>query len=98
MFEYRFLGGEGGDARFRLTIAVPVAEAVVPLAPMESVTLGEFRYVEVITNSFREAWPRVRDAAEAAGYVLTGLEREVYHAWHGEGNPETRVALQVGVR
>jgi hypothetical protein len=102
VFEYRPLENVGGSERpqggwFRLTIAVPVTGPVTPPAPIEAVHLGDFRYVEVVKNSFREEWPLVREVAEGAGYTRTGIEREVYHAWRGEGHPDTRVSLQVGV-
>jgi hypothetical protein len=104
VFEYRFLDSPHGPekpevVRFTLTIAVPVAEPLTALpAPLEAVTLGAFRSVEIVTNSFGDEWRRVRDLAEAAGHERTTVEREVYHAWHGEGHPDTRVALQIGVR
>jgi hypothetical protein len=103
VFEYRFRDSPHGprrirDGKFTLTIAVPVARELTPPAPFELLTLAAFKYVELLTNAFGDEWRRIRDLAEQSGFERSLVEREVYHSWKGLGNPETKVALQVGVK
>jgi hypothetical protein len=71
--------------------------AKIPPGPLELIELPAFKHVEIITKSFGDEWRRVRDLAEQAGFKRTLIEREVYLDWRGEGNPESKVALQVGI-
>jgi hypothetical protein len=102
VFEYQFHDNPHGKrrivgGRFTLALAVPVLNAKVPPEPLELIELPAFKHVEIITNSFGDEWRRVRDLAEQAGFKRTLIEREVYLDWRGEGNPESKVALQVGI-
>jgi predicted transcriptional regulator YdeE len=103
IFEYRFRDSPHGprrirNGRFTLTIAVPVAAVLATAAPFEFITLAAFKYVELLTNAFDDEWRRIRDLAEQSGFERSLVEREVYHSWKGVGHPETKVALQVGVK
>ena len=102
-YEYHFHDSPHGPrrirgGRFTLTLAVPVAEAIVPPPPIEFITLATFKYIELVTNSFGDEWRRVRDLAEQSGYERSLIEREVYHSWQGLGNSGTKVSLQVGLK
>jgi hypothetical protein len=102
IFEYRFHDSPHGPrrirgGRFTLTLGVPVAESVDPPLPLEVIELPLLKYVEIITNSFGDDWRRVRDLAEQSGFARSLVEREVYLSWRGEGDPESKVALQVGI-
>ena len=77
---------------------MPAAAVLATAAPFEFITLAAFTYVELVTNSFGDEWRRLRDLAEQSGFERSLVEREVYHSWKGAGHPETKVALQVGVK
>jgi hypothetical protein len=103
IYEYHFYDNPHGPrrirgGRFTLTIAVPVAEAIVPPPPIEFIMLANFRYIELVTSSFGDQWRRIRDLADESGYERSLIEREVYHSWQGPGNLGTKVALQVGIK
>jgi len=103
IFEYRFHDSPHGPrriqgGRFALTVGVPVSSATIPPAPLELIELSALKYVEIITNSFGDEWRRVRDLAEQSGFDRNLIEREVYLDWRGEGNPGSKVALQVGIK
>ena len=102
-FEYRFHDSPHGPkrargGRFTLLIAVPVSVVVTPPAPLELVALSPFRYLELVTNRFGDEWRRIRDFAEKHGFERTLIEREVYLDWKGVGHPESKVALQAGIK
>jgi hypothetical protein len=103
IFEYRFHDSPHGPrrirgGRFTLTIAVPVHTDLTPPDPISRVELSAFKHIEIVTDRFGDEWRRVRDLAEHQGFERSLVEREVYHAWHGVGDPQTRVALQVGIK
>jgi len=103
IFEYHFQDSPHGPKRIRggkftLTIAVPVSEVVAPPAPLEFMTLGSFRYLQFLTNSFGDKWRQIRDFAEEQGFERSLVEREVYVDWKGTGHRDSKVALQVGIK
>jgi hypothetical protein len=103
IYEYHFHDSPHGPrrirgGRFMLTVAVPVAEPIEPMPPIEFITLRAFKYIELLISSFGDKWREIRDLAEQSGYKRSLIEREVYHSWQGSGNSGTRVSLQVGIK